>query len=298
MYGGLVAPVALRLLLCDAATLAKLRITLLSVATAATGMILANSSIAFYQFMSLLGIALVVAAANVFNMYIEAPFDARMLRTSQRPLPAGRWQPAWVWAWGCSLLLGSCVLLATCANVLTLCIGLGAFALYLFGYTPLKRKTSFALFVGAVAGAAPPVMGYTAASGRIDAIACILFAILFVWQIPHFLAISILRQQEYSQAGFVMFSQVFGHRVCKWTKLVSAAVLCAVSLLLWRTDACGALYATVAVVVGLWFAAVCAKGFVCSCHTQWARQVFYASLIYPLLLFAAVWVDRSVYFAA
>ncbi|MEM7588981.1 MAG: heme o synthase [Myxococcota bacterium] len=297
MHEGLVTPIALRSLLYDGIALTKPRITLLSVGTAATGMVLAPPNPAAWGSVSLLGIAMVVAAANVLNMHAEIPFDALMPRTCQRPLPAGRWESSWAWTLGWGLVLGACFFLVAFANFLTLCVGLAAFALYLFAYTPLKRKSSLALFVGAVAGSAPPVMGYTAVCGQIDVVACILFSIVFIWQIPHFLAISMLRQREYRQAGFVVFSEVFGRRISKWTLVVTAMVLCCVSLLLWREGACGALYATVAVLVGCWFIFLCMRGFFCLSDRQWARHVFYASLIYPMVLFAGVWADKFVHFS-
>ena len=299
MYEGLVAPVALYSLLHDGVALTKPRITLLSAGTAATGMILAahHASIFWDGPASLLGITMVVAAANVFNMYVEYPIDALMPRTCQRPLAAGRWEPMWAWVLGWGLLLAAAVLLTVFANFLTLCISFGALVLYLFAYTPLKQKSSFALFVGAVAGAAPPVMGYTAICGQIDAIALTLFSIVFIWQIPHFLAISVLRQQEYVQAGFVMFVQVFGRRVSKWVSLFSSVLLCAVSLLLCVAHACGPFYAVVAILVGVWFIFLCAKGFFCTSDTQWAKAVFYASLVYPVSLFSAVWIDRFIHFS-
>ena len=261
MHEGLVTPFALRVLLHDGIALTKPRITLLSVGTAATGMVLAPPNPTAWSGVSLLGIALVVAAANVLNMHAEHPFDALMSRTCQRPLPAGRWEPSWAWTLGWGLVLGACFFLIVFANFLTLCVGLAAFALYLFVYTPLKRKSSLALFIGAIAGAAPPVMGYTAICGQIDAVALILFSIVFIWQIPHFLTISMLRQQEYQQAGFVMFSEVFGRKISKWISSVTAMILCCVSLLLWREEACGAVYAAMAVLVGVWFVFLCVRGF-------------------------------------
>jgi protoheme IX farnesyltransferase len=185
--------------------LIKPRITTLVVLTTATGLWLAPERPSFRTALfTVLGTILVVAAANVFNMYLERDTDALMPRTMNRPLPAGRIDPA------CALLFGV-LLAAISVPLLTFVVGplpglLAALALVIYAlvYTPLKRRTTASLLVGAVAGAIPPLIGWTAATGSIDPPALVLFAILFLWQVPHFLAIALFRRTEFARAGLLV----------------------------------------------------------------------------------------------
>ncbi len=276
----------------DAITLTKPRITLLSVATAAAGMWVAPANFlhTFHPWLSLLGIGLLVASSCVLNMYAERVFDALMPRTRHRPLPSGRFRSEAALALGWGLAVLAICVLAITTNGVTLGLGLLALLLYVFAYTPLKRKSSAALFVGAIAGAMPPLLGYTAVTGSLDSMGLTLFMILFVWQIPHFIAISMLHGAQYRQAGFVVFSEVFGTAVSKWTVLLSALLLCCTSLMPWLLGEAGLFYALCACLTGSWFTVVCAMGFKLEDTDllQWARRVFRASLLVPLLLFGSL----------
>lgn len=149
------------------------------------------------------GVALVVAGANVLNMWIERESDARMERTRDRPIASGRVSPALGLGIGIALSLVSLpVMLAAEARVALL--GVVAWITYVALYTPLKRFSAWSLPVGAIAGAMPPAMGSVAATGRVDLRAAYLFAVLFVWQLPHFMAISIMRADEYRAAGLAV----------------------------------------------------------------------------------------------
>ncbi len=148
----------------------------------------------------LAGLTCVVASACVFNNYADRFMDARMERTKNRGLAAGRIQPSHALLFGALLIIAGVVLLSQ-VHLLALAAALVGFVVYVFVYTPMKPKTGYALYAGAVAGAMPPVVGYAAATGVVDYYALALFALLFLWQIPHFLAIARYRFDEYAAAG-------------------------------------------------------------------------------------------------
>ncbi|MEM7495264.1 MAG: heme o synthase [Myxococcota bacterium] len=276
----------------DAVTLTKPRITLLSVGTAAAGMSVSDTSFfrSPHAWLSLLGVGLLVASSSVLNMHAERVFDGLMPRTRNRPLPSGRFRPEIALALGWGLAVFAVVVLAIAANGMTLGLGASALLLYVFAYTPLKRKSSSALFVGALAGAMPPLLGTTAVTGSLDSMGLALFMILFVWQIPHFVAISLLHGAQYRRAGFVVFSEVFGTVVSKWAVTLSALLLWLASLVPWWLGGAGFFYALCACVTGSWFTVVCATGFKFEDTglARWARRVFRASLLVPLLLFGGL----------
>lgn len=157
---------------------------------------------------AVLGTALVGGGANGLNQWWESGRDARMQRTRQRPFPSGRISARGGFVFSAGLgVLGWGVLLAG-TNPLTAALSFASWAIYLFAYTPLKTRTTLNTLVGAISGAIPPVMGWTAATGRIEAGAVVLFAILFVWQIPHFLAIAWIHRGDYARGGFRMLPVV------------------------------------------------------------------------------------------
>jgi protoheme IX farnesyltransferase len=192
--------------LADWMELAKPRITSMVVFTALVGFVTASSSSPWSPLLAaaLIGTGLVAAGASVLNQVIERDTDALMLRTRERPLPAGRVQPAAALAFGAVLTAAGLAGLLWLCGPLAAAVAFTTWATYLFLYTPLKRRTPLATLVGAVPGALPPVIGWAAARGRLDAGAFILFAILFLWQVPHFLAIAWLYRDDYARAGFPM----------------------------------------------------------------------------------------------
>ena len=186
--------------------LAKPRITAMVVFTALVGYVTASSGAAWNLLLAaaLAGTGLVAAGASVLNQVMERDTDALMLRTRTRPLPAGRIGPGEARAFGVLLTLSGLATLLWLSGPLAAAVAGATWASYLFAYTPLKRRTPLATLVGAVPGALPPVIGWAAARGRLDAGAFILFAILFLWQVPHFLAIAWLYRDDYARAGFPM----------------------------------------------------------------------------------------------
>src|SRR5580692_10692883 len=191
----------------DLARLTKPRITLIVIATCAAGMAIAPVRIpALVALLALAGTTLIVASANVLNMWWERDTDGLMARTRNRPLPAGRLPPDVALVYGLALGASSIPMLMA-VNALTAALGVLALATYVLAYTPLKRHTSLALLVGAIPGAMPPLMGWTSATGSLVAASAprmgglLLFLLLFVWQLPHFIAIALFRAEDYARAG-------------------------------------------------------------------------------------------------
>jgi protoheme IX farnesyltransferase len=186
--------------------LTKPRITLLVVFTALVGFVTATSVSPWTGLLlaALSGTGLVAAGASVLNQVMERATDGLMHRTQGRPIPAGRIRPAEAGLFGTLLTLAGLAILATLCGPLAALVAFSTWASYLFVYTPLKRRSHLATIVGAVPGALPPVIGWAAASGSLEPGAFILFAIVFLWQIPHFLAIAWLYRDDYERGGFPM----------------------------------------------------------------------------------------------
>jgi protoheme IX farnesyltransferase len=282
----------------DLLALGKPRITALVVFTFGGGLLLAPGAIdPARALIALVGTTLVVAAANALNMYLERDVDGLMRRTRRRPLPAGR-LPAFVaLALGAMLASAAIPLMLAGGGFLVAGLGLLAFYAYVCAYTPLKRRSWTALYVGAVPGAMPPLMGWAAVTGRLDPAALALFAVMFVWQIPHFVAISIFRAEEYEAAGFRVLSLAREPALTRATVIATTVALLPVSLLLPALGAAGILYTVAAVLLGLVFLARAARGLRLDAADprarRWAKGLFLYSLIYLVLLFAALAVDRT-----
>jgi protoheme IX farnesyltransferase len=153
---------------------------------------------------TLVATLLVASGAATLNQFAERAFDARMQRTARRPLPAGRLDPFAALYFGVTLVVAGAVYLMAVLNALASMLAVVTVAIYLAVYTPLKRRTPLCTCVGAVAGAVPPLIGWAAACGRLDPTAWVLFAILFLWQFPHFTAIAWIDRKDYARAGFQM----------------------------------------------------------------------------------------------
>jgi protoheme IX farnesyltransferase len=275
--------------------LTKPTITALSVLMAAGGLVLAPVKLNLLTaVLALLGTAFAVASANVLNMYLERETDGLMKRTRSRPLPSGRMNPNAALGFGIGLGVAAMLLLAIGVNVITAVLGCFALLAYVFVYTPLKRKTPLALIIGAVPGAIPPLMGWTAATGEISAPGLVLFAILLLWQLPHFLAIAMYSKADYARAGILTVPVVRGDRVARLQALAYATMLVPVSLLLVPLGVAGWLYFSVASAVGVWFALKGFRGFTPAAGTRWARQFFFASLIYLPVLTAGLMLDALI----
>ena len=238
----------------DVVSLTKPRITGLVVATFSGGMWLAPGHLpAWRVIMTLIGTALVVAASNTLNMYLERDADKLMDRTRDRPLPQERLSPETALAFGVLLACAALPLLFLAGNAMTgLMAGLALFS-YVGIYTPMKRHSAAALFVGAVPGAMPPLMGWTAVTGRLDAPGLVLFAILFLWQIPHFLAIAIYRANDYQRAGFKVLPMALSARGVRIYIVLFSLGLVAATMLLQPMQVAGTPYVVAATLLGAVF---------------------------------------------
>jgi protoheme IX farnesyltransferase len=238
------SPVSPAASLRDFVQLTKPRIVVASVVAALAGFLAGSRHLDEQTLvLALLGVAEITAAAGILNQVMERDIDARMSRTAGRPIPAGRVRPATARALGILLAVSSIAVLGAGVNALTAWLALFALASYLFLYTPLKRVTSFNTFVGAIPGALPPVLGWTAATNQLGIGAFALFAILFLWQLPHFLAIAWIYRDDYARGGLVMLpahdpdGSLTARQAC-----VHAIALCLVALLPFAIGMGGALY--------------------------------------------------------
>lgn len=242
---------------------------------------------------TLAGTALTAAAASVLNQLIERDFDKLMPRTRNRPIPAGRVAPIEAVFYGVALGLTGVLYLAAMVNVLTAVLGAFTLLCYLFVYTPMKRRTTLNTVIGAVPGAIPPMMGWTAVHNAISPEAVALFCILFFWQMPHFLAIAILYRDDYKAGGFKMLPVVDQDLLITSRQIVLYAVaLIPVTLMPTVIGMAGSAYFTAAMLLGLAFLSF---GISCAATRtrRDARKLFFASIIYLPLLLAAMMLDKT-----
>jgi protoheme IX farnesyltransferase len=243
---------------------------------------------------TLVGTALVAAGASALNQLLERHSDALMRRTENRPLPSGRLQPVEVLLFGLGLgSAGLAYLALLVRQPLTVLVAAVTFGTYVFVYTPLKRKTSLNTLVGAVPGALPPVIGWSAVHGSLGPEAAALFLILFVWQVPHFLAIAWLYREDYARAGLKMLPVVDRRGGMTGRQMVSyCLVLIPVSLTPVLLHRAGLVYLAGAVLLGLFFLGG-ALAFWRGNTPARARRVLRASLIYLPALLALLLLDAG-----
>jgi protoheme IX farnesyltransferase len=279
----------------DLVSLTKPRVTSLVLATAAVGMAFAPGEMSARRAtLMLLGTWLCVASANALNCFIERESDKRMLRTRARPLPSGRLDPQLARSFGLLLGLVSLPVLALGANLLTAFLGLTALVSYVAVYTPMKTHSPAALIVGAVPGALPPLMGYAAISGQIGPRGVVLFALLFLWQLPHVIGLAAFRRDEYVAAGIRVLPAVYGAAQTRRHAIGWCLVLCLTSLLPFALSWAGVVYLAVALGLGGFFLSATLRPLSSGASTElrgWGRRVFLSSLCYLPLLFAALLLD-------
>jgi protoheme IX farnesyltransferase len=251
------------------------------------------------MFHALAGTALVAAGASALNQLLEREYDAKMRRTQNRPLPSGQLEPVTVMIFGGVCATAGLLYLALAANLLTSVIGAVTLISYLFIYTPLKRVTWLNTAIGALPGALPPVMGWTAARGELTGEGWALFAILAFWQMPHFFSIAWIYRDEYAKAGFKMLPVVDPDGCRTGQQAVSHALaLLFVSLCPFVFKMAGVFYLAGALVLGagyLWFAFQFLRQLRfarAELTLVRARQLFLASIIYLPLLLAVMVLDK------
>jgi protoheme IX farnesyltransferase len=278
----------------DFLELTKPRITLLVVLTALVGFVMGSrGGVSPGGLLAVVvGVGLVASGASALNMLLERDTDALMRRTRERPLPASRLQPPEALAFGTLLTgLGLLALYWLCGPTAT-GVAFATWASYLFAYTPLKRRTSLSTLVGAVPGALPPVIGWAAARGSVDAAAFVLFAILFFWQVPHFLAIAWIYREDYARGGLPMLPVLDpeGHLTGRQAVSHSLALLFA-SLAPAAAGMAGPFYLVGAALLGMGLTAVALVAAL-DRTTLAARRLFLGSIVYLPLLSALLLLDR------
>jgi heme o synthase len=286
--------VARRAVIADYLELTKPRITLMVMMTALVGYVMgARGPVDLSRLaLALAGTGLVAGGASALNMLLERRTDALMLRTRNRPIPAGRLRGPEALAFGLALTLAGLGVLRFGAGGLAAAVALLTWATYLFAYTPLKTRTSLSTIVGAFPGALPPVIGWTAARGQLEPGAVVLFAILFLWQIPHFLAIAWIYREDYARGGLPMLPVLDPAGVVTGRQAVANSfALLLVSLVPTMAGLAGRAYLAGAVVLGLAFTGVAVASAVRRTLPA-ARALFLASVIYLLALCTLLLVDR------
>ena len=234
---------------------------------------------------ALLGTLLVASGTGTLNQYIERRFDAQMRRTARRPLAAGRLKPAAVLWFGLALSVVGSLYLVAAVNILASLLTIATLLAYLFFYTPLKRKTPLCTLVGAFPGAMPPLIGWAAASGKLDFQAWTLYAILFLWQFPHFMAIAWMYREDYARAGYLVLPPD-GSARARSVKLQTVLPLLALVPLSLLPGLMGEakLYFIGALLLGAGFV-LCAAQFALRRSNSAARRLLAASIIYLPALF-------------
>ncbi len=277
--------------LLDFLNLTKPRVTLMVVLTALAGYVLAGSGRGIVFVWMAIGTGLVAGATGCLNQYLERKEDGLMKRTQRRPLPAGRINSVHALVFGVALAVIGSVILWWKVNTLACLLADFTLGGYLWGYTPLKKKHPIALWVGAVPGAMPPLIGWAAARGSLDVGAWCLFGIQFCWQIPHFLALAWLYREDYAAAGFRVVGRddLTPDGVLRHMEWASWALLLA-SFTPTLAGLAGTRYLLVAGLAGLVFLRVVHQARR-SLSGPDIRRVFTASLAYLPLLFLFLWVD-------
>ena len=286
--------VASRTLLQDMVMLTKPRIISLLLVTTVAPMFVAGSPGWDLVLIVLVGGYLMAGGANAVNMYMDSDIDDRMARTRLRPIPSGRMSGISVLAFGVALATAATFLFAFFVNVISAALALAGFYFYVFVYTRwLKRTTPQNIVIGGAAGAFPPLVGWSAMTGRIDLVAIYLFLIVFYWTPPHFWALALLKQRDYTKAGVPMAPLVWGERETMNQMVWYTLVLIAISVLPFTFHAFGVIYLVAAVVLGLILLGGVLRMRAAKEWTAPAWWVYKYSLLYLALLFVAMAVDRK-----
>ncbi len=266
--------------------LTKPRIAIMLVLTAAAGFYLGGKSFDLLLFLnSMIAITLLAFGVSTLNQYWERESDKLMERTATRPLPSGKITPFEALVFGSLLCLSAEIYLAVAVNFLTALLGLIVIIGYVFIYTPLKSRTSMSTAVGAIPGALPPLMGFTAASNEISIAAWITFAILFFWQFPHFLAIAWMYRDQYAKAGILMLPVIEPSGKITARQIVIFAVLTLIiSVLPYFFGFAGVIYLVGAILLGFWFLYESIKMAREKSDSQ-ARKLLRVSVIYLPLIY-------------
>jgi protoheme IX farnesyltransferase len=275
----------------DYLELSKSRIVFMVLITTASGFLFAAKHVdPLLLLHALIGTALVAAGTNALNQYVERDHDAKMHRTRSRPLPAGRITPRAALLFSAGIAAIGTLYLGLLVNWLTAFLGAFTLTSYIFVYTPLKRVSTICTIIGAIPGAVPPLMGWTAATNGMGAGGWILFGILFFWQLPHFMAISWMYRDDYARGGFAMLSvrDEDGAAVARQAIYYSLALL-AVSVMPWFLGLSGPAYLIGATLCGAALLAASVRFFFDRGRN--ARSLFMISNLYLLTVMLLLVVD-------
>jgi protoheme IX farnesyltransferase len=278
----------------DFIALAKPRLNMLVVASALAGYAMApGEPLGFVRVCGLLlGTGLVAGGASAFNQVMERDLDALMRRTRTRPLPGQRLQPLEGLLFGSAMTLAGLLLIVASSNLLAAAVALTTLLTYVAIYTPLKRRSSFSTVIGAIPGALPPIIGWAAIAGELPIKAWMLFGIMFLWQLPHFLAIAWMYRDDYARAGFPMLPVIEPDgRSTGRQSLVYAAALIPLSLALTPMHMTGDVYFAGALALGIGFLWLVFR-FARSRDVKDARRVFFASIVYLPVLWVLMISDK------
>ena len=278
----------------DFVALAKPRLNLLVVASTLVGYAMApGEPLGFFAVCGLLlGTGLVAGGASAFNQVFERDLDALMRRTRTRPLPDQRLQPQEGLLFGSAVTIAGLLLIVAASNLLAAAVALATLLSYAAIYTPLKRRTSFATVIGAIPGALPPIIGWAAVEGALPIQPWILFGIMFLWQLPHFLAIAWMYREDYARAGFPMLPVIEPDgRSTGRQSVLYAAALVPLSLAPSLMKMSGAIYFAGALVLGLGFLWLTVR-FARTRSVGDARRVFFGSIIYLPVLWILMIANR------
>jgi heme o synthase len=283
--------------LSDYCELTKPEINFLIALTTSAGFWMGTAAgLTNFPWMSLIntvfGTALVASGASTLNQLIESEYDAQMRRTAKRPLPAGRISHSHALRFGVLLSAVGVVHLAVTTNLLASLMAALTLLSYLFLYTPLKRATPLCTLIGAFPGATPPLIGWAAARGHLDAAAWILFAIVFLWQFPHFMSIAWIHREDYERAGYMVLpGRDFQDRFVACQCLVPVIVLFGVASAPALRGQSGVVYFSGALVVGMVFLQFSVR-FVVRKSVASARHLLFASILYLPILFVLLALDK------
>ena len=278
----------------DLVALTKPRIISLLLVTTIAPMYVAGSPAWTLVLAVFVGGYLMAGGANAVNMYMDRDIDDRMARTRLRPIPSGRMQAEAVLAFGILCATTATFLLARAANVLTAGLALGGFYTYVFIYTRwLKRSSPQNIVIGGAAGAFPPLVGWAAVTGRVDLMSIYLFLIIFYWTPPHFWALALNKQRDYSKAGVPMAPLVWGERETMRNMLWYTMILIPITLLPSAFGALGIPYFVMAAALGAWLLVGVLRVMRAAEFPKPAWALYKFSLLYLALLFAAMVVDRA-----
>jgi protoheme IX farnesyltransferase len=280
--------------LADYVSLAKPRLNSLVLVTTGLGYLLAERSVDVWRlFHTLLGTALVAGGAAALNQVWERETDARMRRTASRPIPSGRLDVGGALVFGFAMSGAGLLELSFAVSRLAAALAAASLITYLLVYTPLKRVTSLSTVVGAIPGAIPPMIGWAAATGKLDPAAGVLFAILFFWQMPHFLAIAWLYREDYGRADFPMLPVIEPDGAATGRQAaLYGLTLVPVSLALSGLHVTGGIYFVGALLCGIAFAS-CSLSFAIDRTNSRARALFFASIIYLPVLLTLAFLDKT-----